>query len=225
MFELPIYLEPAALLEYPPLPRAAEIRRLNTLAACRRGDWDLGLQALRPAQHHDWLGEAVLLMHLGDEALRFQRLEIARQAYRRARHQFRSQVAAVYRQNEALGHYGLALTAWLLEDSETALERLEQAIHLCATARIHWVSIQTDYKRARHCSNISGWLTALADKIAQDRLAEIDIFGGLYAQPIPPAALTPARPLPHIQLPGESPLWEKPRSWHVTAGPSEIIGE
>ncbi len=225
MFELPIYLEPAVLLEYETLSRAAEVRRIRLLSACRRDDWREGRHWLQARFSGDWLSWAVTLVHLGDESLRARRSNTARQAYRLAQIQFHQQAASVHRQNEAVASYGLALTAWVMGDSDAALELLEQAIQLCGKAQMHWIAVQADYARAYQCRNITSWFEALADQIAQSQLAEMDIFGALYAQPPAPALAEHTAPLPHIRLPGISPVWEKPRSWHVTAERPSIIGQ
>lgn len=170
MLELSRGLEPALLLEYETIPRSTEMNIVDAIAASTREAWDevatiANNARSRWARTGDWLSLGILMMHIGDAALRAGQLSKAEYSYRCAHHRFHLRVDPAQRQNEAASAYGLALTDLQTGHKAQALDRLEEAIVLFKKAEIHWIAIHSNYDKAIRCKHAAIWLEILAQRL------------------------------------------------------------
>lgn len=184
----------AHLLEHEPLTRQAELLLAEGVSACSAGHWEWVRSLAFRAQQDlwirasDWLGCAVVLMHLGDETRMAGQLELARQYYDRARHIFHGRVAPAQRHNEAVAILGLGLLDLQMGFDEAALESLERAQRLLTQARQHWAAV-ADVGRVLRSDRLREWLEALTDGVAAQCWLE---FAG--RRPVRRARALPRRP-------------------------------
>jgi len=168
MIELSPGLEPASLLEYETIPRSTKMNVMDAIVAGTREAWD-EVDAItdnvrsRWARTGDWLSLGILMIHIGDTALRAGQLNRAEYAYRHAYHRFHLRVDPTQRQNEAASTYGLALTELQMGHEAQALDKLEEAVTLFKKAELHWITIHSDYDKAIRCKYAAIWLETLAE--------------------------------------------------------------
>ena len=167
MIELSLELEPALLLEYETIPRSTKMNIVDAVVASTREAWDevdtiANNARSRWVRTGDWLSLGILMIHVGDAALRAGQLSRAEYAYRCARHRFHLRVDPVQRQNEAASAYGLALTDLWMGRKAQALDRMEEAVVLFKKAEIHWIAIHSNYDKAIRCKHAAIWMETLA---------------------------------------------------------------
>lgn len=170
MIELSPGLEPASLLEYETLPRSTKMNVMDAIVAGNREAWDEVAAITDNVRNHwartgDWLSLGILMIHIGDAALRTGQLGRAEYAYRHACHRFHLRVDPTQRQNEAAATYGLALTELQIGHEAQALDKLEEASTLFKKAELHWITIHSNYDKAIRCKHAAIWLETLAQGV------------------------------------------------------------